>query len=216
MKNKVIPTLFALNKKQFDSKLKKLNFLDELHIDFMDGKFVDDKSVTINSMKEISKYSNISFQIHLMAINSLDLLDKIKHYSNIKTVFFQIESFYTNNQLEETLTKYKEEGFDIGLVLNPETKIKEIEFYLEDIDSVMFMSVWPGKEGQSFIENVLEEAKLLRSKYPFMNIQIDGGININSILKAKNAGINIFCVGSYISGVDNVKERYNNLMELIN
>lgn len=215
MKTKVIPTLFALNKKQFDIKLNKLSFLDELHIDFMDGKFVENKSVSINSMNEISKFPNINFQIHLMAKNTLKLLNKIKKFSNIKTVFFQIESFYSNKELEETIKEYRENNFKVGLVLNPKTKVSEIEFYLDQIDVVMFMSVWPGAEGQSFIEEVLEEVKILRKKFPLLNIQIDGGINSDTILLAKKAGVNIFCVGSYVSGGENVKEKYEELIELI-
>lgn len=212
---KVIPTLFALNKKQFNEKLEKLNFLNELHIDFMDGKFTRNKSLSIQAMEEIKKCPEIDFQIHLMVKEPLKYLNKIKKYSNIKTVFIQLESFFTNKDLDDTIEKFKENGFKVGIVLNPETKVKEIEYYIPELSAVMFMSVWPGAEGQKFIRNVLEQVKILKRDFPIIDIQIDGGINNKTIILAKNAGVNIFCVGSYISGGDDVKEKYEELFEMV-
>jgi len=215
MKNRIIPTLFALNKKEFDKKLVKLSFLHELHIDLMDGKFVDNKSVNIKSINKISEYKDIDFQIHLMVEKPEQYFDEIKKYSNIKTVFLHIESFFHSSDLESCINKYKDSGFKVGFVLNPDTNIKEIIMYLNEIDSIMLMSVYPGAEGQKFIINVLDKARELR-KYGFLSdIQIDGGISDKTIVASKLAGLNVFCVGSYVSRGDDVKEKYERLFELI-
>jgi len=215
MKSRIIPTLFALNKKEFDDKLEKLSFLNELHIDLMDGKFVDNKSVDIKSIDKINEYKNIDFQIHLMVNNPNNYFDKIKKYPNIKTVFLHIESFSHSSELEDSIIQFKDSHFKVGLVLNPDTRIQEIIMYLNEIDSIMLMSVYPGAEGQKFIVDVLDKVRELR-KYGFIgNIQIDGGINNKTIVMSKFAGVNVFCVGSYVSGGDDTKEKYEKLLKLV-
>lgn len=216
METKIIPTVFALNKKDFDSKLKRLDFCSELHLDFMDGTFTDKKSVSIEQMSLIKKYPNIDFGIHLMVVHPELYLKKISKYENIKLVLFHVEPFENNfDELFKTINLYRNEGFEVGLVLNPKTKAEEIFILLKEIKCVMFMSVWPGAEGQQFISEVLEQIKILRNKSKNIYILIDGGINDQTIIDAKNSGVNIFCVGSYVSSNSNPKENFEKLDNII-
>lgn len=216
METKIVPTVFALNKKDFDLKLKKLDFCSELHLDFMDATFTNKNSVSIEHMSLIKKYPNIDFGIHLMVDYPELYLKKILKYDNIKLVLFHIEPFENNiDELFRTINLYKNKGFAVGLVLNPKTDVKEISLLLKEIKCVMFMSVWPGAEGQEFISEVLTQIKILRDKSKDIYILIDGGINDKTILDAKNSGVNIFCVGSYVSSNPNPKENFEKLNEII-
>ena len=142
-------------------------------------------------------------------------MDKIKKYPNIRSVLFHFERFFDLSNLMKTISYFKDEGYKIGLVLNPDTFSKEVFYYLNKIDMIMFMSVWPGKEGQDFISKVLVQIEILRKEAPIYDILIDGGINDKTILSASMAGVNVFCVGSYISGNDNVIENYDKLMKIV-
>lgn len=210
---KIIPTLFALNKEEFDSKLDKISFVPDIHIDFMDGNFTDKKSVLLNEMEKIKDYSN-NFQIHLMAREPEEYVSKIKKLG-IKRVFIHYEVFETDTELFYAIELIKEKELEIGLVINPGTEVEEIFPYIDDIDCVLIMCVWPGREGQSFISNSYSRIKKLRDEFSNLEICVDGGINADNVKQIVESGANTLFVGSYVSSNGDSKKNYENLMNLI-
>ena len=91
-KKEVIPTLFALDKENFNKKLTKISFSKKIHLDFMDGKFTQSSSILLNDMNEILNFKKIDFEIHLMAYEPEQYIGKIKKLG-IKKVLIQFEAF---------------------------------------------------------------------------------------------------------------------------
>lgn len=213
MRNEIIPTLFALDKKEFNRKLESLKFSKKIHIDFMDGRFTEKKSVSLDDMGKILEYYDTKFSIHLMAYEPLKYLKKIKELG-IEKVLIQAE-VYGKDELFDVVEEFKENDLKVFVVLNPKTDIDEIYDLIGDIDGVMIMSVWPGKEGQEFIQSSLDKITELRDLHFDFNIQVDGGVNDTNAKEIVNAGANILSIGSYISGSENPEENYKKLTSLI-
>lgn len=214
MKQKIVPNIFALTKEEFRKKLELLNFSKEIHLDFMDGKFTKNPSLSINEMRDIRKFPDKKYNIHLMAQNPISYLSKIKKLA-IEKVYLQFEVYSSDFKILYDINILKENNLKIGLVLNPTTPPEAIKPFFEKIDSVMLMSVEPGEEGQKFIEEVLPKIRRLKQLGFRGEIAIDGGINANNASKIIEHGANTLYIGSYISGGDDAEEKYNNLMQTI-
>lgn len=211
---KIIPTVFALKKEEFEDKLHKLSFVSDLHIDFMDGKFTNKESVSLENMGKLKEFPKIHFGLHLMAYNPEKYINKIIDLG-IKKVLIQIEVFDGASNLIETVEKFHNRGLNVYLVLNPDTSSSCVMKYLEIVEGIMFMSVVPGAEGQKFIENVLEKVKEIKCLKPNTVIQIDGGIDDSNVRKVISAGVEFISVGSFISSSNTPEKKFKLLNDLI-
>jgi len=207
----IIPTVFSLNKTQFDKKLDILKFAPVLHIDFMDSTLTKNSSVSIENMKKIKELENIKFEIHLMTTNPLKYIDQIKRFP-IRKVLMHVE---IDTGVQEILEKFKSCGFLTYLVFNPDTKIDKYYNLIKKSDGVMLMGVIPGAQGQEFIEETLDKVKLLKLHCPNKDIQVDGGIKYTNFLKIAKTGANLLCVGSYVSSSENPIANYQNLNSIV-
>ena len=214
MKHKIIPNIFALTKEEFAKKLELLRFSKEIHLDFMDGKFTKSPSLPINEMKEIKKYQEKKFNIHLMAYNPISYLPKIKKLP-IEKVYMQFEVYSSDFKILYDIKILKENNIKSGLVLNPTTPPEAIKSFFDKIDSIMLMSVEPGEEGQQFIEEILPKIRRLRHLGFKGEIAIDGGIKADNAKKIIDHGADTLYIGSYISGNDKAKENYDLLCKII-
>lgn len=194
----------------------KLNLLNNtttnfIHVDIMDGNFVNNKTMDDLKQIELLKELNKPLDVHLM----VEDVDKyIDIYKVLKPTYitFHIELDNIINILE-TIKKIKELGIKVGISLNPNTSIDSLKPYLEFIDLVLVMSVVPGMGGQTFIENTftkLRELNDLKEKYNF-KVEVDGGVNNILIPKLKEYNVDIVVVGSYITNSNNYQEKINEL-----
>lgn len=197
--------------KEYDnliSAVKKVNksSADFLHVDVMDGKFVDNKKFPLEVVKDIKAVSTKKIDLHLM----------VKDHSVIKA-YAKLEPQYITFHVEViddfSLIDYiKSLGLKVGLAINPETDERKIIPYLDDIDLVLFMSVSPGSGGQSFKEEVVEKIrKIKKIAPPDLMISIDGGVNDKTIELCKYAGCDMVVSGSYITNSSNYEDKINNL-----
>ena len=194
----------------------KLNLLNNtttnfIHVDIMDGIFVNNKTMDDLKQIELLKELNKPLDVHLM----VEDVDKyIDIYKVLKPTYitFHIELDNIINILE-TIKKIKELGIKVGISLNPNTSIDSLKPYLEFIDLVLVMSVVPGMGGQTFIENTftkLRELNDLKEKYNF-RVEVDGGVNNILIPKLKEYNVDMVVVGSYITNSNNYQEKINEL-----
>ena len=194
----------------------KLNLLNNtttnfIHVDIMDGNFVNNKTMDDLKQIELLKELNKPLDVHLMVE---DVERYIDIYKVLKPTYitFHIELDNIINILE-TIKKIKELGIKVGISLNPNTSIDSLKPYLEFIDLVLVMSVVPGMGGQTFIENTftkLRELNDLKEKYNF-RVEVDGGVNNILIPKLKEYNVDIVVVGSYITNSNNYQEKINEL-----
>lgn len=188
--------------------VKKVNnsSADFLHVDVMDGRFVDNKKFPLEVVKDVKQISKKPLDIHLMVEN----YDLIKEYAKLTPEYL---TFHVEIIDDYSLIDYvKSLGIKVGLAINPETDIKYLVPYLDDIDLVLFMSVTPGAGGQEFKEEVVEKIKELKKIAPSdLIVSVDGGVNGKTISLCKYAGCDMVVAGSYITNSINYDEKINSL-----
>ena len=175
----------------------------------MDGSFVE--NTTWRDPKELKKLeSDLSLEAHLMI---WEPEETIKEWieSGVKRIIFHYES---THKRKEIIDEIKKAGLEAGMAIDTITPIEFIDAFMADLDLVLIMTVRPGKGGQEFIEETLFKIKNLRSKYPNVNIGVDGGINLETAKKAIEAGANILAAGSYIFNGEDIKQAIENLENL--
>lgn len=191
----IIPAILTSDKTDLLNQLSTLDnreLVNWVHIDIMDNKFIPYQSIRVDELLDIK--TNLSLEAHLMVLNPETYCEPLKK-SGFKRMIFHAES--TTNH-KAVIDKARECGLEIGVALNPETNFNTIEHIINLVDFVLFLSVRPGKQGQTFIDSVLEKIKAARLKYPKLVISIDGGVNKTNIDKILKEGVNNIVVGSGI------------------
>ncbi len=192
--------------------LKKLNMtdVDYIHVDYMDGKFVPNQSFSFRKLKKLYKYTAKRLDVHLMVKSPEKLIRK---FAKLNAEYLTIHVEISKN-VERLLDLIHSYGMKAGLALNPETSIEAVKPYLDKIDLILVMSVHPGQGGQVFIEDTEKKVQTLRaflkeSKKENVLIAVDGGINLDTKEKVKEA--DILVSGSYITGSVDFQERITSL-----
>ena len=184
--------------------------IDYFHIDIMDGQFVP--NIQFQDVKELQKISQMSrfpLQIHLMVNDVLKYLSKLSHL-NIESVTFHLED---QDNIESLIQAVRGLGYRVGIAICNETDISLLVPYLDKIDMVLFMSVVPGRGGQSFIKNtskrIADLKDYIKKNHLFVVIEVDGGINNETIAFVKDADVVV--VGSSIIKSDDYDARIQSL-----
>lgn len=176
---------------------------DYFHIDVMDGKFVEKN--TYQKMLEYASYikriSNLPLDVHLM-VEEIDsgIEDFLAVEPNIIT--FHYEACNNKEEVMEHIKKIKENRCKVGLSVKPNTNIEDIYEFLPYIHMCLVMTVEPGKGGQTLLKDMIIKIQKLKDYIEKNNIEIDievdGGINLNTALEVKKAGANILVAGTAI------------------
>ena len=171
---------------------------DYIHLDIMDGKFTENKTWTFSEVKKIISYSKLPLDVHLMVNNPEKY---IEDYAMLNTSYLTFH-YEAVKDIEKMINMIKEYGLKVGISICPETNVEVLFPYLKDIDQVLIMSVVPGKSGQSFIETSPEKINKLKEEIINQNtktiISVDGGINDETALLCKEAGVDMLVSASYI------------------
>lgn len=188
--------------------VKKVNnsSADFLHVDVMDGQFVDNKKFPLEVVRDVKQISSKPLDVHLM-VESQEL---IKEYVKLSPAYL---TFHVEVIKDYSIIDYVK-SFDIkvGLAINPETNIECLMPYVDDIDLVLFMSVTPGAGGQEFKEEVIDKIKAFKKVCPSdLIISIDGGVNGRTVSLCKYAGCDMVVAGSYITDSNNYEDKISNL-----
>ena len=181
---------------------------DMLHVDIMDGVYVPNQSLGVPVVKSMRKVSDLFFDVHLMCAKPSWLVELYaKAGADLITIHVETES----DKTEEILKDIRAKGCKAGLALDPDTPIEEVLKYLPLLDLVLVMTVKSGFGGQKFrpellskVEAVYEEAK--RQGRDDLIIQVDGGINPETIALAAAAGATCFVAGSAVYDTPDYKE----------
>ena len=194
-----------------ENTIKKLNNsnIDYIHLDVMDGEFVDNKTLDFNRLRNYFYHNKKNIDVHLM-VKNVKLYTELYSLLNPIYIIFHLE---VGNTLE-LINYIKNKNIKVGLAINPNTNINELKPFLDKIDLVLVMSVIPGKGGQSFIESSIDKIKQIRKLNSNIIISVDGGINNTNIQKIKEAGASMCVVGSYITNNDELL-KINELQNII-
>lgn len=195
--------------------IKKFNntSVDYMHIDVMDGKFVENKSYTISDIKKFNDLSTKKLDVHLMVKNPEKYIEELV-FLNVEYITFHFEAVKDINKI---INEIKSAGIKAGISINPDTAVTQIYPYLNNLDMILVMTVNPGRSGQGFIEEVLTKISDLKSEIINKNyktiISVDGGINDETTPRLKELGVDMLVSASYIQG-ENTEEKVKFLKEL--
>lgn len=180
-----------------------------VHIDFMDNKFVPNKSI---DPSVIAKYPiDLHKEAHLMVLHPLEWIDELVK-SGFERIIFHLES---QDDTMECIDNIKSKGLEVGLVINSKTPVEKLEPFITKIDVVLVMSVVPGFQGQPFIPATLNKVMDIKSKGWSVKVGIDGAVRNSNIKEIIKSGVDFVTVGSYLLKGD-IDENLENLWEIIN
>ena len=188
-----------------------------LHIDVMDGDFVPSISFGMPVIKSIRKESRMFFDVHLMVTEPERYIqDFVDCGADSITVHAE-----ACEDLERTIERIRDAGVKVGLSIKPATPVNDISHMLEDVDFVLVMTVQPGFGGQKYIadctEKIQELKELIDREGLDVDIQVDGGINEDTLETVMKAGANLFVAGSWVFKGDiaaNVRHIQNRIEEI--
>ena len=218
MKKLIAPSILSADFGRLTEEIRSIEAAgaDWIHIDVMDGHFVSNITLGPMIVEAVNQVSSLPLDVHLMIENPDKYIpDFIKAGADLVSVHAE-----TCPHLNRTIDMILTAGCRAGAVLNPATPLESLEWTLEYLDFVLLMSVNPGFGGQAFIPNTLEKIRRLKTMIAEygkpIRIQIDGGVNKNTIKEIADAGADVFVAGSAIFGTDDYAETiqaFKNILE---
>ena len=193
---KIAPSMLSCDFAKMGDELIRIDKggADWIHLDVMDGHFVPNITIGPAIVSALRQYSKLPFDVHLMIDYPLDYIEQFAK-AGADIITFHIEA---KSDIQATIDKIKSLGVKPGLVIKPKTSAEEVFPYLEQVDLILVMTVEPGFGGQSFMADMMPKLTLLRSRYPHLDLQVDGGINLETVKAAAKAGANVFVAGSAV------------------
>ena len=203
----IAPSILSADFSKMGEEVKNLEKCgaDLIHCDVMDGVFVNNITFGIKMVEDLRKITSLPLDCHLMIVHPEKYAERfVKAGADYVTVHAEA----CGDTLEDTLRLIKNAGAKCGAVINPDTPVSAVEKAIPLCDMVLVMSVFPGFGGQKFIASVLDKVKEIRSIIDEKNlnchVEIDGGINADTVIAAKAAGANVIVAGS---GIFKAKDR---------
>ncbi len=184
---------------------------DFVHVDVMDGHFVPNLTIGPVVVEAVAKAATKPLDVHLMVENNSFFVD----------IFAPLKPEYITFHIEEEkhahrlVQKIRSLGIKPGVVLNPHTNEKSLEYLLDDVDMVLVMSVNPGFGGQKFIESAVRKIESLKNEISRRGlktlVEVDGGVNDKNAGMLKDAGADVLVAGSFVFGSSDYKTAIDSL-----
>ncbi len=210
----IVPAILEENKEAFRAMcglVMKIPGADRIQVDFGDGEFIPTKLVLVSDIDSLNP--SMHWEAHLMVKNPMDFLDyKI---SGFKTIIIHYEAYSSTDEIRQAIAEIKKQGMEPCVCVNPDSNIKVLKDFEEEVKQFLIMGVVPGKQGQAFILLTIDRVKELRKLIPKAIIEVDGGVNQENIKQIAEAGADLIVAGSAIVKQPNPSEAYEKLKALI-
>jgi ribulose-phosphate 3-epimerase len=170
-----------------------------LHVDVMDGHFVPNLTIGPPVVASLREHTDLFFDTHLMITDPANFLEAFRD-AGADGCTVHVEVGHTG----ELIAQMRELGLRVGLAANPDTPFESVEPYLDQVDLILCMTVFPGFGGQSFIADVMPKVRQVRSAADraglALDVEVDGGIDESTVVDAARSGANVFVAGSAVFG----------------
>lgn len=207
MTQKIVPAILTNDVEELRGKLALLKGESLwVHVDIMDGRFVSRVSLPLEAIEEFK--GRFSFEIHLMVADPAKYFDACQAIG-AERVVWHCEAV---GDMDEMLKVARGYSFEVGVALRPETAASVVEPFLPRLDSVLFLGVEPGAQGNPFIPEVLEKARLLRGR---TIVGVDGGVSMENLREVFYAGADYAVVGSAIWNTADPVESLRRMNEML-
>lgn len=209
--NPVFPSILSTVFFDLETKLTdfRANGIEVIHLDVMDGHFVDQISFGASMLTAIRSRFDFAFDSHLMVDNPEKSIPFFVAAGS-EWISFHIEAEASTGKV---ISLIRQGGSKPGLALNPDTPVERVYPFLPDLDYVLLMSVFPGYGGQKFIESSMERIRQLKRKILAdrleCRIEVDGGISIGDIARLRDAGVDWFVMGTSLFHARDIRNDLN-------
>lgn len=207
--SRVVPAILTNDAKSLETMVRQAEtFTNWVQFDIMDGKFVPSGSISYRHLASLPM--KLGWEAHLMVERPEDYLKGFQGAGAQKVVFH----YEATRSPEEVISLARSLGLEVGLAINPDTPISAILPLADKVDSVLFLSVYPGFYNRAFIPGVLDKVTRFGTACAGTEIGIDGGIKESNIAAAARAGADTIYVGSAVFLQENPGESYRHLVTL--
>lgn len=196
------PSILSADFCRLEEEIAAVSTAEWLHVDVMDGQFVPNLTVGVPVVQSIRKHTDLFLDVHLMIEKPVNLVEAFaKAEADLLTVHLEADMPHGIRAALDAMERF---GVKKGVALRPITKAEAILPYLPELDVVLVMTVEPGFGGQKFMEDQLDTIRAVR-KYideinPACRLEVDGGIAVDTIAAAFQAGADTFVAGSAVFG----------------
>ena len=206
---KIAPSILAADFANLQRDIQRISTADYVHVDVMDGVFVPNISIGIPVVQSLRPTTELPLDVHLMIIQPVRYVEQFCD-AGADLVTVHVESD-TGENILEALRKIRAKGKRAGVVLTPATPAEAAAPFLELADIVLVMTVEPGFGGQKFMPDMMPKVAALRAmideKNPGCELEVDGGVDLNTCRTCVEAGANVLVAGSAVYKAENIPER---------
>ncbi len=204
---RICPSILNADHAHLNSEIDRVSSADLLHLDIMDNIFVPNQTFSFHQTKEIISYSQIPVDTHLMIHNPDELAVDYAAAGSASVTFH----FEASKSPVDTINAIKDLGVRAGIAIKPKTALSEVSHLLSYVDMLLVMTVEPGFGGQSFMNDQLSKVKQAHEAIVALDgerpwLQVDGGITLETIILAADAGADTFVAGSAIYRANSPQE----------
>ncbi len=203
MEPEIIPAILVKDREELLRRISLVkDHVKTIQLDIMDGDFVPNKTI---GLEELHDLPEARYEYHWMVKNPKRWIEE-NPGPHIHMV--HIEAVSSFDEIKEAV---KAAGGELGLALNPDTPLDRVLPYVGMVKEILVMTVHPGFSGQKYIPEMEGKMKELRSLYPELDIEVDGGINRETIRRAYAAGANLLAAASAIFSSDDISSAIEGL-----
>jgi len=196
----------AKSREELLRRISQVNGLvKEIQLDIMDGEFVPNKTVSIGDLLAVPALQDARYEFHWMVKEPEKWIEKIRgphlHLVHVETI----------RSLDSIEAAVKKSGGRLGFAINPDTPLEKLLPLVPKAQRVLIMTVHPGFSGQKYIVAMEEKIRRLRRQYPALDIEVDGGVNLETVRGAYAAGANVLAAASAVFSAGDLKTAIDQL-----
>lgn len=206
---KIAPSILSADFANLERDIRRIATADYVHFDVMDGEFVPNITVGLPVLSCIRKVTTLPLDVHLMITRPIRYVERFCDAgADLVTVHVEADS---RENIQTTIDLIHKKGKRAGVVLKPGTPAETVNSFLKTVDLVLVMTVEPGFGGQAFMEDMMPKVTMIRGwidqKNPACELEVDGGVSLETAQICVAAGANVLVAGSGVYGAEDIPAR---------